>query len=361
LRGVVLPESFEDMLLKKKPAIDNIIEKYFPRKADKKSIEFLCGKANYDYHIEACQKALTDPIWDLLDRGGKRWRPVLFLTIVEALGGDSKKLEDFCIIPEIVHEGTLMVDDVEDSSELRRKKPCTHLIFGQDIAVNAGNAMYYIPLSILIKNKRKLGCEKFSKACEIYIQEMINLSVGQAMDIAWHRGIANADKISESQYMQMCAYKTGTLARMSAKMAAVLCGADESKTEQIGKFAESIGIAFQIQDDVMDIMCPEKLGKKFGNDIKEGKRTLMVINTIQKAGEKDGKRLLEILGKHTDDMNERKEAIDLMNKFDSIEYANQIAMSIVEKSWKELEEILTRSKARDQLKSFADFAITRKC
>lgn len=356
-----MPESFEDMLLKKKPDIDRLIEKYIPRKIDKKYMEFVCGKPSYEYDTESCQKSISDPIWDLLDRGGKRWRPVLFQVVVEAVGGDPGKLEDFSIIPEIVHEGTLMVDDVEDSSELRRGKPCTHHIFGQDIAINAGNSMYYLPLSVFIKNKERVKCEIMLSAYEIYLQEMINLSFGQGMDIAWHRGIADADSVTEKQYMQMCAYKTGTLARMSAKLAAVLAGASSEKTGKIGRFAESIGVAFQIQDDIMDIMCPEKIGKKFGNDIKEGKRTLMVIHTLQKAGQDDRKRLLEILGKHTDSMEERKEAIDILNKYGSVEYASETARKIVENSWKGIEKIIPDSQAKQKLKSFADFAITRKC
>ena len=353
--------SFEEMLLKKKPLIDKLIEKYIPRKMDRPALEKMCGKASYDYHAEACQKSITEPIWDLLDRGGKRWRPVLFLVVVEALRGDAKKLQDFCIIPEIVHEGTLMVDDVEDMSELRRGKPSTHLVFGQDIAINAGNAMYYIPLSVFIRNKDSVKCETMLSAYEIYMQEMINLSFGQGMDIAWHRGIADADKVTEKQYMQMCAFKTGTLSRMSAKLAAVLSGADAMTVEKIGRFAESIGVAFQIQDDIMDIMCPEKIGKKFGNDIKEGKRTLMVIHTMQKASEKDRKRLTEILGRHTDNMNERKEAIAILHKYGSVEYAIDTARKIVESSWKEMEKLLPDSDAKDKMKSFADFAITRKC
>lgn len=357
----LLPESFEEMLIEKKPEIDRLIEKYIPRKMDKKYMEFICGKPTYEYNIESCQKSISDPIWDLLDRGGKRWRPVLFQLVVDAVGGHSKKMEDFSIIPEIVHEGTLMVDDVEDSSELRRGKPCTHHIFGQDIAINAGNAMYYLPLFVFISNREKVEFENLLKAYEIYLQEMINLSFGQGMDIAWHRGMADADSITETQYMQMCAFKTGTLARMSAKLAAVLSGAESHKVEKIGKFAESIGVAFQIQDDIMDIMCPEKIGKKFGNDIKEGKRTLMVIHTIQKSDDKDRKRLLEILGKHTDNMEERKDAIDILNKYGSVEYASETARNIVEKSWKDVEEIIPESESKQKMKSFADFAITRKC
>ncbi|NIV44481.1 MAG: hypothetical protein GWN33_10260, partial [Gammaproteobacteria bacterium] len=82
-------------------------------------------------------------------------------------------------------------------------------------------------------------------------------SLGQAMDIAWHRGLANADLITEAQYLQMCAYKTGTLARMAAKMAAVLANADENVVEKLGSFAEAVGVAFQIQDDVLDLTSEE--------------------------------------------------------------------------------------------------------
>lgn len=353
----------EKILNEKKPIIDKLIENYLPKKLDKNSIEFLAGRARYDYHIEACQKSLADPIWELLDRGGKRWRPVLFLMIAEALGADVKKLEEFAIVPEIIHEGTLMVDDVEDSSELRRGKPCTYITFGQDIAINAGNAMYYIPLKVFIRNREKFSDSVFARAYEIYIQEMINLSIGQGMDIIWHRGLANADRITEKQYLQMCAYKTGTLARMAAKLAAVLSGADEQKTEKLGRFAEALGVAFQIQDDILDITScgkeREKFGKACGNDIKEGKRTVMVIYTLQKASEKDRKTLVEILNKHTDDMEERIKAIEIIKKYGAVEYARKLANEMVNESWKEIDGILSESEAKSNLRAFADFCITR--
>src|SRR5690606_15600271 len=148
--------------------------------------------------------------------------------------------------------GTLVIDDIEDSSEVRRGKPCTYKLYGLDIAVNAGNAMYYLPLLPLMEKNSKVPVEQQKDIYQIYVQEMINLSVGQAMDIAWHKGLANADEISEEDYMQMCAYKTGTLARMAAKLAAVIAGAEPQLVEKLGHFAESIGVAFQMQDDILD-------------------------------------------------------------------------------------------------------------
>ncbi len=219
----------------------------------------------------------------MLDRGGKRWRPALFLLICEALGKKAKDYLDFAIIPEVVHNGTLVIDDIEDSSDVRRGKPCTYKIFDIDIAVNAGNAMYYLPLLPLMEKRKEIPVEKLTDIYQIYVQEMINLSVGQAMDIAWHRSLANADQISEEDYMQMCAYKTGTLARMAAKLAAVIAGADGQLVEKLGHFAESIGIAFQMQDDILDLTGKEFAVKKgcLGGDITEGKRSLLVIHTLK--------------------------------------------------------------------------------
>lgn len=252
----------EKFLEQKAPLIDNAIEKYIPRKFNKNAVLFKVNPPIYSYGLEPLNKAIADPIWDMLDRGGKRWRPALFLLICEALGKESDYCLDFSIIPEVIHNGTLVIDDIEDSSELRRGKPCIYKIFEMDIAVNAGNAMYYLPLLPLMSQRENLSSEVQRDVYEVYVQEMINLSIGQAMDIAWHRGIANADDLSEEDYLQMCAYKTGTLARMAAKIAAVLSGAESPLVERLGRFAESIGVAFQMQDDILDLIGAEFAKKK---------------------------------------------------------------------------------------------------
>jgi geranylgeranyl pyrophosphate synthase len=312
--------------------------------------------------MEALNKAVAEPVWEFLDRGGKRWRPSLFLLICEALGKNSEEYVDFAIIPEVIHNGTLMVDDIEDASELRRGKPCTYRIYGVDIAINAGNAMYYLPLLPLIENRKKLSPQKLQRIYEIYVQEMINLSIGQAMDIAWQKGLANSDKIDDKHYLQMCAYKTGTLARMAAKMAAMLAGAEEKLVGKLGLFAESIGIAFQMQDDVLDLTSEEFTKKKgsHGHDVTEGKRSLIVIHTFQVANAKDKKRLIEILNMHTSDQKLRDEAIAIMKKYGSIEYVKNFAQTIVRDSWKDVEKLMPVSEAKKKLKEFAQFLIERK-
>ncbi|MEM3696785.1 MAG: polyprenyl synthetase family protein [Candidatus Bathyarchaeia archaeon] len=352
----------EKFLEEKAALIDKTIEKYIPRKFTKEALIFKLNPPSHSHNLEALNKAIAEPIWEFLERGGKRWRPALFLLIIEALGKNPKDFVDFAIIPEVIHNGTLMVDDVEDSSEFRRGKPCTYKIYGLDIAINAGNAMYYLPLLPLIKNRDKIAKEKLCKVYEIYVQEMISLSLGQAMDIAWHRGIANADKLEEMDYLQMCAYKTGTLARMAAKMAAVLADANEELTDKLGHFAESIGVAFQMQDDILDLTGEEFAEKKGGRgqDITEGKRSLIVIHTLKVADAKDRGRLIEILNMHTTDQKLKDEAIKIMEKYDSVNYAKNFARKIVEESWKEVERLLPASEAKEKINAFAKFLIERK-
>ena len=351
----------EKFLEEKAPLIDKAIEKYLPREFGKDSVLFKVNPPKYSYNLEPLNKAIAEPIWDMLDRGGKRWRPALFLLICETLGKTSDYCLDFSIIPEVIHNGTLVIDDIEDSSELRRGKPCTYKIFEMDIAVNAGNAMYYLPLLPLMAQKAKLTPEVQRDVYEVYVQEMINLSMGQAMDIAWHRGIANADMLEEADYLQMCAYKTGTLARMAAKVAAVLSGANKPLVEKLGRFAESIGVAFQMQDDILDLTGVEFAKKKggVGQDITEGKRTLLVIYTLRKANSNDGKRLIEILNMHTSDQALRDEAIELMQKYGAMNHVKRTAERIVADSWSEAEMLLPTSEAKEKLKEFSEFLIKR--
>ncbi len=346
------------LLESRKEEIDKKIEEFIPRQLSAITVEQCCGKPRYAYDLDTMTKSVNEPIWELISRGGKRWRPVLLLLSYEAFGGNAKDVMDFVVIPEIVHSGTLLVDDIEDDSDLRRGKPCIHKIYGVDVAINAGNAMYYLPLLALKKNRNSFPPETMLKAYEIYTQEMINISYGQGMDIWWHKG--KKFNVAEQEYLQMCAYKTGTLARMSAKLGALFAGASEKQVEAIGKCAESIGVAFQIQDDILNLIG-EKFGesKGVGEDIHEGKRTLMAIHALEKADKKDAERLREILLMHTSDRKLIREAIDIIKKYESIEYAKKKAREIVSNAWKDLDPLLRPSNAKDSLKLFADYLIER--
>lgn len=352
-----------EILAEKKKMIDAQIEKSIPRRVDSKSLEHILGKTEYEFAPDAIQKTVIEPIWDLLDRGGKRWRASLFLMIIEALGGNPEKVIGFSIIPEIVHNGTLMADDVEDNSALRRGKPCTHKIYGTDIAINTAEAMYFLPTMIFWRNNCKLPSEVLCCSYAVFCEELIKLTVGgQAVDIYWHRGMG--PKLpTEAQYIQMCAFKTGTLARMSARLAVVISGGSIKQEAALGKFAETIGIAFQIQDDILNLTAKSKKGQfvkdYIGSDISEGKRSLMVIHAMDKASDSDKKRILEILCMHTEDKKTIAEAISIFAKYGSIDYAKNRARELVAGAWKDADAVLAPSEAKEKLRAFADYLIER--
>jgi geranylgeranyl diphosphate synthase, type I len=343
----------------KKPEIDAAIKKYLPKNFDEKYIRWILGKPTYTYTAAAVQKTLADPVTDFLGRGGKRWRPALFLLFTEALGGDAEKVKDFTVTLELLHEGSIMVDDIEDNSEMRRDKPCTHKLFGVDVAINAGNFMYFLAFSPLMKNEEKFPKDTLLRAWNAAIEEMIRIHYGQGTDIAWHNGLADADKVSEQEYLQMCAYKTGVLSRLTARLAVILAGGSVELEEKLGRFSEAIGVAFQIQDDILNIAPTKGWGKEVGDDINEGKRTLLVIHTLQKAPPSDRKRLIQILGMHTKDRKLIDEAIAIMKKYGSIEYARAFARDMVKKAWVQVEPLLPKNPAKEKIRAFADFLVER--
>ncbi len=356
----------DEFLKEKKTFIDKKIEKFIPRRIDAKALEAIIGKPSseqYEHSPEAVQKAIIEPIWDILDRGGKRWRPVLFMIITEAIGGSAEKASDFCIIPEVVHDGTLMADDVEDNSPLRRGKPSTHVIFGTDVAINAAEAMYFIPTVVFRKNKANFSDKILLQAYETFCEELTKLTmVGQGVDIYWHRGLGN-NEITESKYLQMCAGKTGALARMSARLAVILSGGSQMQENALGKFAESIGIAFQIQDDILNLTAESGKGQfvkdYIGSDITEGKRTLMVIHAMKSSSKEEKARLNEILNKHTEDKTLITEAISILKKHGAVEYAKTKAGELVKSAWNGVDASIPESKAKDTLRAFADYLIER--
>ncbi len=347
-------------LKKTKKEVDKEIEKYLPKRINKKWLQFLVPEPEY-IDLNLIQGSLIDPSWELLDRGGKRWRPALFFLIVKALKGNLEKIKEFAILPELIHEGTLIIDDIEDKSELRRGKPSLHKIFGIDIALNAGNFLYFLPLLIL-REKREIKTKRLIQIYQNFIQEMVNLSLGQAIDISWTK--KRKTELDEKKYLTMCAFKTGCLSRFSAKLAAILCGKRKDVVERFGKLGEAIGVAFQIQDDILDVTLKgenrQKFGKVFAQDITEGKKTLLVIHTLKKANSKDKKELLRILEKRTEDKREKERAVEIMEKYNAIEYAKNLSKRIVKKSWEEIERFLPETKDKRKLKSFIFFLIERK-
>lgn len=349
-----------EALEKNRKEIDREMERVFPKKMNREWIERAIGRTSFSFDAVSLEKALNEPIWDFLERGGKRWRPLLMIASYKAFGGmDEELIRKASIIPEFLHNGSIMVDDIEDDSELRRGKKCTHKLYGVDIAVNAGNAMYFIPFILLYRNEMNLSDEVKAKAYDLCIEEMLKIHFGQGTDIYWHQG--KKGEVKEEHYLQMSAFKTGTLSRLSAKLGALLAGASKEEIEKIGVYAESIGIAFQIQDDILNLTGKEfAKGKGLGEDIHEGKRTLILIHALRNANEKEKKRLLKIINSHPSNKKTIREAIGIMERTHSIEYAGEKARKLVEESWKEVNSLIPDSEAKELLKGFGEYLIKRK-
>ncbi|PSQ47030.1 polyprenyl synthetase [Halobacteriales archaeon SW_7_65_23] len=316
-----------DVLAEWRPVIDESIEELLPRTIDEEYLMAFFGEPTYQYQPAAIQEALADPIWDLLDRGGKRWRAILFLIIVDALGEKPEEYLHYACVPEILHNGTIIVDDVEDEAEKRRGREALHHVFGTDIALNAGNAMYFIPLKIIDRNRSDLDDSQRLDAYEMLTYELNRTHLGQGMDICWHNQKRIA--VDEHRYYEMCACKTGCLARIVARLAAIVTGQPESVQHQLARYAEEMSIAFQIGDDILDIEHTldqaGDFGKAFGNDIREGKKTLMVIYAGEHAAPEDVARLEEILWAEDNTDEEIMEAIEIMQRVDAVEYARERA------------------------------------
>ena len=329
------------MLLKE---IEKKLEEYFPKEWSRGNILFWIGDEKFSFDLVALNKNLNKPIRDFVFRGGKRWRPTLFLTTLELFGFDWKKYLDVAVALELAHNGTLMIDDLEDDAELRRGKPVAHKIFGVDVAVNTGVTIHFLPLQILQKRKYKSEKQKL-KILQIYSEEMVNVYFGQTLDIFWHN---NPKSIINDQYLEMCRLKTGGLVRMAVRMACTLADKSEEIEKSFQKFAESVGIAFQIKDDALEFTSDEKtFGKSFGNDISEGKISLPVIFELKKIDEESKKELLRILKLHTKDKDLVKKAFNAVKNSGAVEKSIEYADKLIDEAWSKIISKLPKKKFKE--------------
>ena len=238
-------------------------------------------------------QTLIAPGRDLLSRGGKRWRPLLMTLVCETLGGGDTALPLTPLV-ELCHNASLIHDDIEDNSDERRGGPAVHIVYGLDAAINSGTFLYFLPLACIDSWAAELESGAgFSyaaaQACRAQVYALWagflrKLHLGQAMDIHWHRNFDIIPPVED--YYAMCKLKTGCLARFAAELgatAAELTGiaagpanSDTDPMKKLGEAAEKLGVGFQILDDVKNLTTGLP-GKKRGDDIVEGKKSLPVL------------------------------------------------------------------------------------
>ncbi|MCR4715452.1 MAG: polyprenyl synthetase family protein [Treponemataceae bacterium] len=214
---------------------------------------------------------LISPCRDLMLLGGKRWRP-LFQVLCSELVSNAEPSYELVPLVEFVHTASLIHDDIEDGSDTRRGEPAAYIKFGMDVAINSGSWLYFAAAECI--QNSNFSSEEKNILYGIFFTELRRLHAGQAMDIYWHR---NKSVIpSEEEYLAMTSMKTGTLSCLAAKTGVISGHGTEDDVIFMGKVASSIGIGFQILDDVINLTTGNK-GKKRGDDIVEGKKSLPLI------------------------------------------------------------------------------------
>ena len=292
-------------------------------------------------------------IWDLLDRGGKRFRPALVFLACECVGGERENAVAAAAAVELLHNMTLVHDDIEDESELRRGKPCIHRIYGVPIAINAGDAMLIKVFEIA--NSTPIREELRHRLVAQIAKRAYEITWGQAFEFS----MRERKQFSEDEVIQLLRFKTGALTRLSLEAGAISGDASPQQLEGLGEFGETVGVGFQIVDDVLNVQGDvKKYGKEIGGDIREGKKTVLAAHLLRVAKPADRKAFTSLLGNKRITVSGIRKAIALYAKYESIQYAMNKAKEYSERSTKAL-DVLPVSDARSNLATIAEFLVSR--
>ena len=299
-------------------------------------------------------KGLRQSSEHLIKAGGKKLRPSLVILSCEAVSGNPKNALKTAAAMELIHTFSLIHDDIMDKDELRRGEPSVHILWGEPMAILAGDTIFSKAFEAILDTKiDDVSSSRVIEALKTVVDSCIKICEGQACDM----GFEEKFDVKEKEYLNMIYKKTAALIAAATKSGAILGGGDQEQIEALSEYGRLIGMAFQIQDDYLDVISDaEKIGKPAGSDIVEGKMTLMVVHTIEKASPEDKETLISILKSGSED--EVEKAISLFEKYDSIEYTRNIALNNVKQA-KELLNILDDSEAKESLLHIADFVLQR--
>lgn len=298
---------------------------------------------------------LHDAMHYHMGTGGKRVRPLLAILTCEALGGMEKQVVPFAAACELLHNWFLVHDDIEDGDRIRRNQPTVWVKYGMPHAINVGDYMAHKVFELLLKCKEHGASDAIiSKLFKEVVDTTLRTAEGQAMDM----NMRNSNSPTEDEYMKMVMGKTGRYLIMPIMGGAIIAGR-EDLSDKLIEFGKHIGPAFQIRDDVLD-MTEGKGRNEIGRDIKEGKRSIMVVHCLQKATKQEKEELLDILNKPAEETNENDVdyAKSLFEKYGSIKYAQEKAEYLAEKA-KDASAQLPE-KLRQIMDFFADYIVKRK-
>jgi len=292
----------------------------------------------------------------LVEAGGKRLRPFLVLESCRLVGGDPEKALPMAAAVELIHNFTLVHDDIMDEDHLRRGVPTVHTLYGLPTAINAGDMLFAKAYEAALRSYSKgVPLRKILRALEVLTETTIAICEGQTMDMAFEK----RNDVGEEEYMEMIEKKTTALLVASAEAGAIVGSGSTRDVKRLGRTMRASGLAFQVIDDVLGVTADEKvLGKPIGSDIREGKSTLIVLHSLKHAGKRQRETLLKALGNRGATPEEIKGAIEVLGSTGSIDYALRKAEALKRRARRELEGF-PPSESRDLLMSLVDYIVSR--
>ncbi len=299
--------------------------------------------------------------------GGKRIRPILVNTGYFLAGGKNKKaILEASLSVEFIHNWFLIHDDIIDQDELRRGKPSLHTFYrkktdnahmGISLAIVAGDISAALGYQALISSR--FPERPKAKALSIFHQAVVNTCHGEMLELFIKE---NKEGLTERDVLDVCRYKTAYYTFVNPlKIGAALAGADNKFLELIEKFALPIGIAFQIQDDILGLFASEeKLGKPIASDIEENQPNLLILKTLALASPKDRKIFRKYLGKEGANQKDIKEIRRIVKESGALDYCQNKARKLVEGAKPMILKIKAAQKQKEFLLELADYMVERK-
>jgi len=298
-------------------------------------------------------EVLYDAVRHLPLAGGKRLRPVLAMLSCEAVNGDIRNVMPLAISLELTHNFTLVHDDIMDHSKLRRNRPSVHVEYGEPTAIISGDLL----LTKAFESMHNLTVDlPIFKNVEFGLIDCVReISEGQQLDMEFEK----KQTVSEEEYITMILKKTAVFFMYAAEAGSIIGGASREQSNTLNEYGKNLGLGFQIHDDYLDMSSEAKtLGKDIGNDIRNGKKTLIAVHALNNASGEDKKVLEKIFGNRKASDEDVKKVYNLFKKLDSINYAEHKAVEFCNKA-KDALKILPDSDAKQVLLGLADYSISR--
>lgn len=269
-----------------------------------------------------------------------------------------------CCITELNHAGSLIIDDIEDNSLIRRGEDCIHIRYGSDLAINAANTLYFLPALLVFKHP-ELNTNQKCEISELINQGFIQGHLGQGLDIYWSKNMNphnlelwTQDSLDE-KILQMYAFKSAAGLRGLAETAAIIAGCNSETRNACSDYAVALGVAFQILDDVHNFSESNDWRKTLGEDLREGKITYVIYQSIKKSVGNDKKLLMDFLSNPElrSDPDLLRKAIDIVKHSGAMEYCRAYATELVTPEWEKLSEHLEPSEHKILLRSLSKWLL----